>query len=434
MPRNHSPTTMLPITLQKAQLLTSLFRRAIDELGYDEQINIKGDPNSLLKYSTYRPGGIYDEQWDWDAYFMGLYAVDKGLPDASKRMRGIVLNALNSQRADGSVPGCIPSDPTDPKDRLNILHHTKPLLAQAALHGSDADTTWLQVTASDGQTYLDKLITAVTYRETSLWHEQYGLASWYNYMESGADDNVALQSPRIDYDMTAAEYPGFCTTPTKHLIACDVNAFLYRDYLALSELLTRMKDSRAETFRAKAEALRENIVRHLWDETTGSLYTLDTTTGRHITRHSYSNLIPLWAGIFDQTDSKHLSMAQRMIEHHVLDGQKFWSHYGIRTLAKSDPDYNITRRDKPSNWQGPVWPHANILVAEGLAQYGYHDRALELTIMTLQLCLHDLTERGTMHECYDGDTGAPLAVPNFMSFNLPAAVLLDRIQRYQETK
>jgi alpha,alpha-trehalase len=56
-----------------------------------------------------------------------------------------------------------------------------------------------------------------------------------------------------------------------------------------------------------------------------------------------------------------------MIERYVLAPAKLWSPHGIRSLAADDPEYNNENVIKPySNWQGPIWPHANWMVMHAL--------------------------------------------------------------------
>jgi hypothetical protein len=91
-----------------------------------------------------------------------------------------------------------------------------------------------------------------------------------------------------------------------------------------------------------------------------------------------------------------------------------------------DPLYNNENVIKPySNWQGPIWPHANWMVMHGLIHYGYPEAAVEVAERVTRLCLEDLARNGMMHENYHADTGAPLAAPNFISWNLLVAQMME---------
>jgi len=115
-----------------------------------------------------------------------------------------------------------------------------------------------------------------------------------------------------------------------------------------------------------------------------------------------------------------------MIERYVLDSRKLWAPHGLRSLAADDPLYNNENVIKPySNWQGPVWPHANWMVMHALLHYGYPDAALQVAERVTKLCLDDLARNGMMHENYHAETGAPLAAPDFVSWNLLVAQMLE---------
>ena len=119
-----------------------------------------------------------------------------------------------------------------------------------------------------------------------------------------------------------------------------------------------------------------------------------------------------------------------MIERYVLDPRKLWSPHGIRSLAADEPLYNNENVIKPySNWQGPIWPHANWMVMHALLRYGYPGRRRSAVAERVtRLCLDDLDRNGMMHENYHADTGAPLAAPDFISWNLLVAQMIEEAQ------
>jgi len=81
-----------------------------------------------------------------------------------------------------------------------------------------------------------------------------------------------------------------------------------------------------------------------------------------------------------------------------------------------------------SNWQGPIWPHANWMFMHALIHYGYEEAALQVAERVTRLCLDDLNRNGMMHENYHAETGAPLAAPHFISWNLLVAQMLEEAQ------
>lgn len=236
-----------------------------------------------------------------------------------------------------------------------------------------------------------------TYRFRHLWFDSYGLGAWLDSMESGADNNVA-----------ALEYPH------GSVLAADLNTFLFRECRALGLIAGQLgKHQQAGELAAKAEAIREAMMRHLWNDEAGIFLNLFTASGKPVKRITYSSFVPLWAGVAPE------ALGRESIERYLLNPEHLASAWGFRTLSKQDPVYNNINMIKPhSNWQGPIWPIANYIYMHALIRYGFHDEAAALAQTTTQLVLADIERTGGMHENYDAETGEPLAAPNFISWNI----------------
>ena len=149
-------------------------------------------------------------------------------------------------------------------------------------------------------------------------------------------------------------------------------------------------------------------------------YSYDTIEKTHLRHIAYSNQVALWARLAPK------DRAREMIERYVLNPRKLWSPHGLRSLAADDPLYNNENVIKPySNWQGPIWPHANWMFMHALIHYGYDDAALAVAERVTRMCLEDLAGNGMMHENCHAETGAPLAAPTFISWNLLVAQMLE---------
>jgi len=356
---------------------------------------VKRKAVGALKYDYLVPAGPYEEQWDWDAFFIGMSLLSE-IPSEAVYLRNWALNLLTyTNPKTGFTPGLL-----TPKGRDMRLNHVKPFLAQGIYTASKnlGDFSWVKP-------FWKKLELSVTYRERNLWSKQFGLGMWYNSMESGADNNVAA----LDY-------------PNGSVVAVDLNAFLYREYMAMGMIARELKMiAAAKKFAGKATQLKVNMNRYLWSKEHGSYYNRNNNTGEFIVCDSYSNVVALWAGVAAQAQGK------RMISTIVLNPQKLWARYGMRSLSKKDPRYNNVNMIKPhSNWQGPVWPIANYIGMHALLNYGFQKEAQELAQKIVGLCLHDIEKSGGMHENYHADTGAPLAAPNFVSWNLLVGQMIEQ--------
>lgn len=332
------------------------------------------------------PAGPYEEHWDWDAFFVGM-ALSSAISSEAIYLKNWTRNYLTFTEDNGFTPGLI--TPTGIDTRLK---HIKPFMAQAAYHASKflGEFEWLR----DHLTKIEKI---VTYRQMTYFDEKTGLSCWHDSMESGADNNL-----------------GSLEFPDGTVLSVDINSFLYLELRALSKIAAELGDTKkAEEYEQKAADLKQAINDHLWSEEDGSYFNVDTKDYSFIKRHTYSNYIVLFANAAE--DEK----AKTMIEKYMINPEYMWAEYGIRTLAKNDPDYSNRNIIKPhSNWQGPVWPIANYLYLQGLSNYGFQEKAIELAQKLIKVCLNDLETTGGMHENYHADTGEPLAAPNFVSWNL----------------
>jgi len=353
--------------------------------------------NGALPYDYIVPSGVYEELWDWDAFFVGLHLISKNKADGVY-LKNWCLNFLHYTEPDGQTPGGI--RPWAGRDAR--LYHIKPLLGQAAYYASLSlgDFSWVEPV-------WEKMKAAVTYRERKMSDATTGLVKWWDCLESGADNNA-----------------GLVRTSHNSIAAVDVNAFMVLDYRAMPVIADRIRRQEdAAAFRERARRLERAIKVHLWDPDDATFYSYDTVEKARLRHITYSNQVALWA----QLASK--DQAKAMIERYLLDPGKLWSPHGLRSLAADDPLYNNENVIKPySNWQGPIWPHANWMFMHALIHYGYPDAALQVAERVTGLCLEDLARNGMMHENYHAETGAPLAAPNFVSWNLLVAQMLEEAQ------
>ncbi len=353
--------------------------------------------NGALPYDYIVPSGVYEELWDWDAFFVGLHLISEH-KTAGVYLKNWCLNFLHHTEPDGQTPGGI--RPWSGRDAR--LYHIKPLMGQAAYYASASlgDFAWLEP-------FWPKFSACVTYRERKMSDPATGLVKWWDSMESGADNNAALVR-RYHNSVAGA----------------DVNAFAYLDYKAAAVVAGRLgKRAEAAAFDDRAERLAAAIEAHLWDPDDETYYNYDTVEKARIRRITYSNQLPLWARLAP------IDRARAMIGRYVLEPAKLWSPHGIRSLAADDPQYNNENVIKPySNWQGPIWPHANWMVMHALLFYGFPDAAVEVAARVTRLCVDDLAKHGMMHENYHADSGEPLAAPDFISWNLLVARMLEEAQ------
>jgi putative isomerase len=99
-----------------------------------------------------------------------------------------------------------------------------------------------------------------------------------------------------------------------------------------------------------------------------------------------------------------------MIARHLLNASEMRAPHGFRSLSIGDPAFNLEPYIAPySNWRGPVWINANYVMWMGLRKYGYAAEAKWLALTLAEMLHRDISQNGSMHENYDGESGVGLA-------------------------
>lgn len=336
-------------------------------------------PSGYLKYPYLIPAGFYSQLWDWDAFFMANHFISKGEPDYMKYW---VLQYANAIDDNGYVSGGMTVE-----GQRNVFGKfaMKPFLSQGAYHYSKAvgDFKWLEE-------YYEKLTKVLAYRKSTQFDENYGLYFWDNAMQSGADNNPAMN---------------YFPEDTRSFVCADVSAFQYGELLAMAQIAKELgKEADFKKFTAEAADLKANLNKYLWSKEDGIYYNVNRKTGDLYKRPSYSSFLPLMYKMAPYEAGK------KMMEDYLLNDDHFKSNYGFRSLSMQDPDYNNENIIIPfSNWQGPVWPVANYIYSIGLKHYGLGDQNAWIASKLGKRLNQDIATWGTMHENYDADNGEPLA-------------------------
>lgn len=368
-------------------------------------------PQGLLRHEYIVPAGPYFQLFDWDMYFMSAaLSYDK----LSKPFIGSIEDFLAFVDEFANWTGYTPRE-IAPDALWALPEMCKPFLAQAALRASltAGDFTWLRGSDSPPSSdpnytklqfyerpnepsripYYAKLKDTLAYWENNRRAAD-GLFVWYNGVESGTDNNPAVSD-----------------NPSQTTEGVDLQCYIYREYLALAAIAQRLGEAKdAELYAGKAAALKDLLQKRMWSERDGTYWNIDSRTGRPVKIKTWTNFVPLWAGVATPAQAK------RLIEGHLLNPKEFWSPNGVRTLAPDEPLYDA----RAGYWRGPVWILSNYLMMHGLLRYGYKAQAAELADKTQRLLVADFRKTGGMNENYDPETGAPDANGHFVSWNLLA--------------
>lgn len=139
---------------------------------------------------------------------------------------------------------------------------------------------------------------------------------------------------------------------------CEVQAYAFGAKKGAARLAKMLGDGElANALNTEAERLRQRFEEQFWVEELGS-YALALDDRKRPCRVLSSN-----AGQVLLTGIASPERAERLAE--LLTSERFFSGWGIRTIAVGEARYNPM-----SYHNGSVWPHDNALIAMGLAQYG----------------------------------------------------------------
>jgi putative isomerase len=360
------------------------------------QENIIKPPSGVLKYPYLVPSGPYHQLFDWDSYFMG---VALSHDHQGQALASTVEDFLSFVNQDADDPGYTPRE-IAPTGFWALPEMCKPILAQAAYRASLTLGTveWLRP-------WYPQLAATLQFWEDTR-EQPNGLFVWFNGVESGVDNNPAVSA-----------------SPAQATEGVDLQCYLYREYEAMAILAAKLgyADDAVE-YRRKAAALEEKIQTQMWSASAGTFLNIDTRTGQQIDVLTWTDFVPLWAGVATETQAK------QIIEQHLLNPEEFWAAYGIRTLAPNQALYDPVH----GYWRGPVWILPNYLLMHGLMNYGYRKQAMELAKRTQKLLIGDLKATGGMNECYNPDTGQPEGASHFVSWDLLGEHMLEEAKTGQD--
>jgi putative isomerase len=379
-------------------------------------------PIGVLKHPFFVPGGLFhDELWDWDSWLITKGVLGNGCGWDRSFMELFLEHAIGSwknffenQDESGAVPIMIKSEAGDYFKSLGRgmeRNQAKPVFGQFAMEicRYTGDFSWVKL-------YFDRLLKFYD-RWDSRYGSSCGLLIW------GSD--VAIG---VDNDPTIYGRPEFSSASPL------LNCLFYNDLLATAEIAIAIdRAPEACRLRERAEAVKEAVQKECWDAVDGFYYTVDILCGDHRTEYlpglnrgmettwrtlplkvkMFSGFVPMWCGVAS------VKQAAILVEQHFRNAAEFDAPWGLRSLAMNEKMYDpVTNSANPSNWLGPVWIVAAYMVYEGLKRYGYCDDATQLADRIRTLLEKDIRETGTIHECYNPDTGEPNFNADFLSWNI----------------
>ncbi|BDP43055.1 amylo-alpha-1,6-glucosidase [Deinococcus aetherius] len=152
-----------------------------------------------------------------------------------------------------------------------------------------------------------------------------------------------------------------------HVAVIEVQGYAYAAYLAAARMYRLLGElERATEWEGRAQTLRETFQRTFWWPERG-YYVHGLNGDKRPLRVLVSNPAhTLWTGIIPPEFAEQVARTAL--------GDELWSGWGIRTLGVKEIRYNPV-----SYHNGSVWPHDTAVAALGMARYGLHAEAFQVT-------------------------------------------------------
>ncbi len=391
------------------------------------------EAEGCLNHPYLDPGGSYSKNlWDWDSFWAATALLgiaeknkDSKLKDVTiKHARGALLNILEHQGKDGSLPIMMTYKCPDVFECVENQKNNmaKPVIGQFCKlllkHGG--------IDSKEISPILEKLVRFFDCYKQRYLNQNTSLYVWANDIAIGVDDD-----------------PSSWGRPPFSSASIYLNCLIYSDLEAAADFASEGGNKElADKFRKEAEELKNKINKYCADKRDGLYYTVDVLCRQNLTANAHIpnlniNLKPFWdciplkvgcwvsfVPLFCKIANK--DFAARMVNEHLVKKERFWTDFGIRTLAADERMYSPEAvRGNPSNWLGPIWIIANYVVWKGLVNYGFKREADELALNTKKLLADDYAKNGKIHEYYSPETGKGISGPGFMNWNLLVCLMED---------
>lgn len=150
----------------------------------------------------------------------------------------------------------------------------------------------------------------------------------------------------------------------------------------------------AQQFESDAEALSDKINEKLWDPKSKFYYDWSKDHSRHTVK-TIAGYWPLLAHIASKEQAEYLAS-------HLKDPKQFARLHMVPTIPADEPEFQPTGH----YWRGGVWTPTNMMVIDGLRQYGFNELAALIAENHVENVFKVYLETQTVWEFYQPDAVA----------------------------
>lgn len=409
--------------VQLPQKVTPEYVSSINDEGGILALALKEENGQIVGLPFAVPGARFNEMYGWDSYFENIGLLIDGKLELAKSMvenfsyqithYGKILNANRSYYLTRTQPPFFSSMIREvfkkmPVKDLNWLKRNLQICIK------EYETVWMEsgkrLTDNGLNRYFAQGIGLPPETESGHYEEilkpfaeaaNLSITEYENLYYQRKIENLELdeyfvhdRSVRESGHDTSYRLEGICAS----LNAVELNAMLYKYETDFAEIIRDNFDSNlfnhtSESWFLKAEKRKQLINQFLWNEVEGCFYDYNIETKNQNKFLSATSFFPLWAKIATQ------EQADSMVKEHLpklvcLGGIAGCSQ---KTLAEVENDQMQRQWDFPNGWP----PH-QIIIWQGLQNYGYHDKAQELIYRWLWMITKNACDyNGTVPEKYD---------------------------------
>lgn len=373
----------------------------------------------------------YPFQWFWDSCFHAVVLSHLDPARAASEIRGLLAH----QQDDGFIPHV-------------ILWQRERFEEAVATYALRLRTPWLSdqmqppvlaealaaVADRGGDGFLEEVLPAVTrfYEWCAAVRDPDGdgLIAVLQPDETGLD-----HSPKFDPELgiTTEDHADFTAAwhrvadpytdvegDTQEMFALDhfvvedvmVNTLYAENLRVLADLLDRVGDPAAATFRERSRHTARALVDRCFDDRRGLFLDLAGRDERPLTTNTVTSLFPVLLPDLDE------GVVDRLVTH-LEDPAEYAARYPVPSVAMDEAAFRPGTVGGNLVWRGPTWINANWYLARGLYRHGRTDLARTITDSSVAL-----VEQSGFREYYDPRTGDGHGAPDFSWSALALDLLL----------
>jgi alpha,alpha-trehalase len=170
---------------------------------------------------------------------------------------------------------------------------------------------------------------------------------------------------------------------THHYAAVDLNSLLYKTETDLERISTSLgRPAEAKRWRERATRRRELVDRYLWDAERGMYFDYDFVAGKRSTYEYATTFYPLWAGLASPEQARAVA--------------------GNLSRFEQPGGVAMSRQETLTQWDFPYgWAPIQLLTVEGLRRYGRGEDADRLSLKFLDTVAENFRREATIREKYD---------------------------------